>query len=1098
MSTRHWSRHLFALALALLVPALLAPGVRADDSELFLSDPDASATRANILFVIDTSGSMDTLVATQAPFDSGTTFPGCYDSDALYFSTNAALPACDNPNVLPKSVNRCDASRQPLEAVGYYADFLLVWDAAREIWDVVDPDRPAGDLECESDRGVDGDGPTGENFAANGDDGPWSATEATEPAWTTQYTVYDGNWLNWRSNPPTVEKSRIDVVKEAVNALMTGLRDVNVGVMRFNGNEGGSVVAPVTNIETSRDSVMAIVDGLTTGGSTPLSETLYEAALAFSGAGVDYGNHGSILSVAGSRVGDSIDSPLYLSPITESCGKNFIILLTDGQPNNDSSANDKIAALPGFGTVVGPGCDGTGEGRCLDDVAAYLLGRDLDGSLPGVQNVVTHTIGFEVDFPLLVSTAARGGGEYHTADDTATLATALNGIVLSIFDNTGTFAAPAVPVNSFNRTQNLSDVFISVFQPTETARWLGNLKKYRLDDGVLVGQDGNPVIDPATGLFAPDAFSFWSDLPDGNRVGDGGTASQLPIPSARTVLTNLGGMDLVPLDTGNDDVRAELSAVPVDERDDVINWALGRDVRDVDQDGDAVEPRNDMGDPFHVQPLTVTYGGTADAPEASVFLATNDGFLHAFDAETGVERWAFIPGRLLNGLYPLYRNEAAAGKSYGLDGEINLVILNDDGQPGLAGSERAILLFGMGRAGDAVYALDVTSQEGPPELLWDTDLLRAEDDADPAFGDLGQTWSPPVATRVRIGSEIIDVAVFGGGYDPGQDVRDFRPDASGNAIFMVKVEDGTLLWSAGDSAAHDLILDEDNSPTGPMSYSIPAPVKPLDLSGDGLADRFYVGDMGGQVWRFDIVNGEDRDTLVNGRVLASLGGAAADTPSTEDLRRFYEAPDVVPTILDNRLVILINIGSGYRGHPLDTDIDEAFFSIRDFDVSGEPDDARPTVTVDQLADITDDPEPELPFETAGWRLRLEQGPGEKVLGESVTFDNVTFFTSFTPGATVTDCTGGVGINRLYVISVFDGRPRTNFDSPVDEPLTVDDRFRTLSTGIPVTDVSLYRTESGPVVCAGTECLTPEEMERLRLRQGAVKRTYWYQREGQAN
>ena len=151
-----------------------------------------------------------------------------------------------------------------------------------------------------------------------------------------------------------------------------------------------------------------------------------------------------------------------------------------------------------------------------------------------------------------------------------------------------------------------------------------------------------------------------------------------------------------------------------------------------------------------------------------------------------------------------------------------------------------------------------------------------------------------------------------------------------------------------------------------------------------------------------------------------------------------------------------------------------------------------------MVDIPDDPEPELPFSTAGWQLRLAQGPGEKVLGESVTFDDTTFFTSFTPGATVSECTGGVGINRLYAISVFDGRPRTNFDSPIDEPLTVADRFRTLNTGIPVTDVSLYRTESGPVVCAGTECLTPEEMERLGLRLGAVRRTYWYQREGQAN
>ena len=90
--------------------ALLAAPAHADDSELFLSDPDASATRANVLFVIDTSGSMDTLVDTQATFDTSQTFTGCYDSGALYFSSNGATPACDNPNVRPKTVNRCAAS----------------------------------------------------------------------------------------------------------------------------------------------------------------------------------------------------------------------------------------------------------------------------------------------------------------------------------------------------------------------------------------------------------------------------------------------------------------------------------------------------------------------------------------------------------------------------------------------------------------------------------------------------------------------------------------------------------------------------------------------------------------------------------------------------------------------------------------------------------------------------------------------------------------------------------------------------------------------------------------------------------------------------
>ena len=76
-----------------------------------------------------------------------------------------------------------------------------------------------------------------------------------------------------------------------------------------------------------------------------------------------------------------------------------------------------------------------------------------------------------------------------------------------------------------------------------------------------------------------------------------------------------------------------------------------------------------------------------------------------------MERWAFVPRRLLNHLYPLFRNEAAAAKTYGLDGEINLVIRNDDGRPGSPANEQAILLFGMGRGGDAVFAVDVTNPD---------------------------------------------------------------------------------------------------------------------------------------------------------------------------------------------------------------------------------------------------------------------------------------------------------------------------------------------------------------------------------------------------
>lgn len=1064
----------------------------ADDSELFLSDRTAATTDANVLFIIDTSGSMDTLVGTQMPFDPDTDFAGCYRSDSLYYTTTGTRPPCDSPDLLPKSVNYCAASQQALAEVGYYADFLLSWDDTRERWDALNRERPEDPVECISDRGISGAGTGSEAFTANGPEGPWAVDDAQEPAWNSRYTIYDGNWLNWNTNPVSIERTRLDIVKEAVNNLTASIRNVRVGVMRFNRDEGGYVIAALEDIETSRDNVQRIVSELSPGGRTPLSETLYEAAQYFMGRAVDFGNDVDGRSVAESRIGNNPDGTLYRSPIDEACGKNFIILLTDGEPVGDADAVSRIQSLPGFAATVAPNCDGTGEGRCLDDLAEYLASYDLSPTLPGIQNVTTHTIGFAADFPLLQSTAARGGGEYHMADDTASLATALSGIVLSIFDNAGSFAPPTVPVNTFNRTENLNDVFMSVFQPSERMRWMGNLKKYRFIDGELVGQNGEAVIDPVTGLFKRDAFSFWSDQPDGDRVSAGGAASKLPDSSQRRLLSNLNGNNLSNaanrISVDNASLRTALASVPADEQRDLIEWTLGRDVRDQDQDGNVTETRHDMGDALHVQPLSLLYSGTAENPVTSVFLSTNDGFLHAFDSSTGEELWAFLPARLLAGLYPLYLNQESASKHYGLDGEISLVILNDDGQPGLSGEERAILLFGMGRGGDGVFAIEVTARDAP-RLLWEISSNT------PGFADLGQTWSTPLAARVRIDNTISNVVIFGGGYDPGQDNRNYRTDTLGNAIYMVDLLSGQYVWSAGHPDAvteHRLQLDN-------MQHSIPAPVRPLDLNGDGLADRMYVGDMGGRLWRFDIVNGQPRENLVEGGVLASLGGAdVAPDATAADLRRFYAAPDVVPTTINRKLVILLNIGSGYRGHPLDTTISEQFFSIRDFSAYGVIDSAAypsTPISIGQLADITDDPSPALSFSTAGWRLQLSQGAGEKVLGESLTLENTVFFTSFTPGETANECSAGIGTNRLYAISSFDGRPRTNFDRSIEDgPLTVSDRSRELRSGIPVITINRIRSDDGETrICVGPQCLDGDE---FGIGQNVVRRTYWFQDERQ--
>lgn len=1086
-------------AAGLLVPLMVGTGAHADDTELFVAefDPFVTGAQPNILLIMDTSGSMTNEVKTQVAWDPATTFDGCYDPSAYYFSTTGEKPPCGSNDYFWKGRNFCEASFESLAGVGQYQDGFKAWRGYVDRWVALNGDRKSRRHECAADQGVHGETAGGSAvWAVDGVTGPWDADGTNRITYGTSYTIYDGNWLNWNASGGVVITTRIQVIKDVTKQLLDNVDRVNVGLMRFNRNQyasqsGGPVIHAMANVGTSRESMKATIDALPADGWTPLSETLYEAGQYYAGRAVDMGNNGPDgYSVPESRVGGFAGSGTYAAPVNFQCQKNYVVLLTDGAPTRDTDANSEIQSLPGFSTTVGS-CDGSGNGACLDDMADYMFNYDLDPDLPGAQNVTTYTVGFTVDLPILKSTAERGGGEYRLADDTASLTIVLTQIVQSILDDATTFTAPSVPVNAFNRTRNLDDVFVSVFEPSNHVHWPGNLKKYKLVNGKLVGQDGVNAVDPQTGFFAEDSFSYWSEAVDGDRVVEGGAAHEQPAYVGRKLYTNIAGGTLTAaansVEEGNAAITAALLGSPVLERDNVIQWARGRDVLDQDDDDNVLDDRNMMGDPLHVRPVTVSYGGDAAAPSSTIYMSTNDGYLHAINPVDGSERWAFIPDRLLGRLYPLYNDPIVAKRSYGLDGEIAAYIANNDGQPGINGQEKVYIVFGMRRGGDSLFAMDVTDPD-LPKLVWELDSNT------PGFEDLGQTWSRPHLDTLSIGGNKTHVAIFGGGYDDGQDNYGYQTDNAGNAIYMVNLETGQLIWSAGSSNAvhgHDLQLDK-------MDHSIPAPVKVVDLTGDDIPDRMYAGDMGGRLWRFDIINGNDPSTLVEGGLLATLGAADLPAPPpASEVRRFFASPDVVAVLSDEpgESYLAVNIGSGYRAHPLNASTDDEFYSVRDFNIFNvvDSDDYGEPVTRADLLDITNDTTPTMLTTDPGWRLRMVQSAGEKVLTESFTFDGEVFFTSFSPGGT-SACQAGKGTNRLYRVKVTDGSPPPPDDNPwpPEEPPEPQERFKQLKQGGIAPDAVFFFPEDkdgDPILCIGPECIDPgfDEM---------ANRTYWFQDETQ--
>ncbi len=1107
-----WTMIAAFLALIAVTPS------PADDTELFVSDTRRFAdARPNVLLIVDTSASLAQAILTRGRFDLSVQYAGQCDPSRVYWRTGIGEPPqCSTDRWFERAALAC---RTSLDAFGQgdgshtdrFVQFAPVGDGRWGRLDEAEKDRP---VECEDDGGRHGDGmdPLAV-FARNGDvNRPWSTDAREEIPWGQRptdrlYSIYDGNYLNWFHSPPTVPGTRHLVLQDVATTLLRRLDGVNAGLMATNFDQGGSILHPIEDIVTARTELINEIGGLTPQGWTPLSETLFEAGQYFAGRGVHYGEgHGAQVSVARSRDPNS-GGARYASPMRFGCQKNFVVLLTDGTPTRDMDADGRITALPGFSDSVGSLCDGTGDGACLDDMAAYLFATDFDPTSPGKQDVATYVVGFTADDPLLAATAARGGGAYFTTDDGASLLTALSNVVTFIRETQTSFGAATVPVDAFNRLRNGDELYLAVFRAAGNAHWPGNIRKYRLrgSDGVILDARGVPAIDPLSGWFLSDSRSFWSAAADGEDVALGGAAERIPDPGSRNVYTYLGEADLTHPDNAvqrsNGLVDEALLGIgdPGDPaRDELIEFIRGSLAERNPRPG---ERPSRMGDPLHGKPVSITYGGTVVSPDPAdqvVFAATNDGFLHAIDAQTGTELWAFVPPEFLEDQLILRANDAAPDKRYGIDGSIRAHIQADgNGVIEPAEGERAYLFFGMRRGGASYYGLDVTRPDSP-RVLWRLDAT--------SLPGLGQSWSAPVPTRIRIqgagqNSRSL-VLVVGGGYDPSQDRRDGSTDRQGNALYIIDALDGRLLWHASRSGA-DFEADD-------LRYSIPADVRVIDLDVDGFADRLYAADMGGQVWRLDVFSGRPPASLITGGVIAQLGGAPDDSPDAAETRRFYYAPDVALAGLGTQRFIHIGIGSGHRARPNSLATHDRFFALRDHAVfesltQSEYETMTPIIGAD-LVDITDNLQQSIPFSSPGWRLDLDEGGwrGEKVLAQSRTFNNLIFFTTFTPAAgaqgSIHNCQPAPGTNRLYVVNLFNGDPVRNFDLLGDDSqLTESDRFLEVPGSIAGEAVFLFPPPEDPD-CVGADC-APPPLACVGLTclptgfDNAPVRTYWRQETG---
>jgi type IV pilus assembly protein PilY1 len=225
------------------------------------------------------------------------------------------------------------------------------------------------------------------------------------------------------------------------------------------------------------------------------------------------------------------------------------------------------------------------------------------------------------------------------------------------------------------------------------------------------------------------------------------------------------------------------------------------------------------------------YGAFRDVEAAKripvVYLAANDGMLHAINAGSGEEIWAFIPPGVLPHLWRSADNAFGNNFTYLLDGSpVAADICPSMPEAACSASAwRTVLITGLGAAGREYFALDITDPISP-KFLWRFSVADNQ--------DLGYSLGKAVVTKRRDGTWVVVVA---SGY------RNVNPGTGQGKVFVLNAHSGKLL---------------DTIETGSGSADEPSGLAHLnawvDSPLDNTAVRFYGADLLGNLWRIDIDN----------------------------------------------------------------------------------------------------------------------------------------------------------------------------------------------------------------------------------------------------
>lgn len=513
-------------------------------------------------------------------------------------------------------------------------------------------------------------------------------------------------------------------------------------------------------------------------------------------------------------------------------------------------------------------------------------------------------------------------------------------------------------------------------------------------------------------------------------------------------------------------LSAEQKAFLGDEN--IFEYIRGNDAKERSKTGGIYRDRiSKLGDIVNSSPLYVHQSNGAysllpsSAPEKAkygafytdkakrtpmLYVGANDGMLHAFNANTGVETFAYVP----NSVYPKLKDltDTAYVHRYYVDGQL----IEGDAYRSSDSTWRTLVIGSTGAGAKSIFALDVTDpvvsankDKAANAVLWEKDSKSTD------TPDLGFQLGKAAVVKMRDGSWAV---IVGNGYDSA---------SNKSVLYILDAITGNVIKA----------LDTGATSTGMSGLSTPG----LLFNEKRELIAAYAGDLNGNLWKFDLSadkasnwkvafagsplfvakdkdgntqpivlkpalayhpNGGYMVNIVTGKYFESSDGASTKTQTVYGIWDNSDIENVVPTVV-----------SGARASILQTQTLSANDATKN--IGGG------TLTTTEVKWS----------EKRGWYIDLTLGSGERGVGEPFITDSTTLWvTTLDP---VSDPCSSGGVSRLMGFDFLSGSNSkvplfdTNGDGKVDG---TDANVAVVQTGGTVASSSSYTVPSATSTCGG--------------------------------